>query len=238
MTISRESGFSLIEMLAVISIFGVLAAISIISWNSFTPGLLLDNASSALGDALELARVKSLTEHNQWFVILSYTSDAYITTQGRSFNFPANSYITVDDDGWLGTGSRKYNERTRFGGPEAEFSQTFDLDSGSATTQRRHNNMMEAPELFRGPLKLGRSITFMAPPDGSNLVRRVVFNYEDPLMFWDSSYNSPIKRAKRKAPPAKIYIRDQHYKPFDNSKDNLTHRRLILVLENAVRISH
>ncbi|MBN1553083.1 type II secretion system protein [bacterium] len=236
---SRETGFSLLELLAVVSIFLILAAVSLVTWQSFAPGMLLNSAAEGLADSIDIARTRALVEHNQWFVILNYSSILYQSTDGGAYHFPSNSYVVVDDDGWLGNGTRQYNIETKFGGINQEFAEEWEPGVGNFAVQRRNNNMMERFELSKGPIKLGKSISFMSPPDNSPQVRRVVFNYKDPFMFWQSSNspsNMPIMPEHRIKDIARIYIHNQHYRHGDNSKDNLAHRRLIKVYDKSVKI--
>jgi prepilin-type N-terminal cleavage/methylation domain-containing protein len=235
----RESGFSLLEMLAVVMIFLILSAVSLITWNSFAPGLILNNAAQGLADAMQLARSKALSEFNEVMVLLSYNGGYYDSVDGGHYHFPANSYVLVDDDGWLGSGTRNYNHQTMNGGINQEFSATYDPVANNYTTHYRHNNLMERFELFQGPLRLGRSISYMTPSATDPQVRRVVFTYTDPFMYWQSHLtpsNTPIMSTERRTDPARIFLRNQHYTVGNTSKDNLAHRRIIRVEERSVRI--
>ncbi len=238
---SRELGFSLIEMLAVVSIFFVLGVVSLITWNSFAPVMLLNSSARAVGDALELCMQRALSENNDYLVILNYEARLYQTTSGQMYHFPSNSYVMVDDDGWLATGerSRKYNQDTKWGGKKQEFAEDYVLGGTDYTTKIRNNNMMEPNELFKGPLRLSHGISFITPPDNSPSVRRIVFSYRNPTMYWQSSLapsNRPIASTHRQTEPARIYLADRHYRPANYDPDNKAHLRLIRVTERKVLV--
>jgi prepilin-type N-terminal cleavage/methylation domain-containing protein len=232
----QASGFSLLEMLAVISIFLILAVVSVIAWNSAGPGMVLNSAAQGLSNTLDLCILKAETERTEYFVVLSYTSKLYRCTDGPILHFPANSYVLVRDDGWLQTGSgkRKYNSNTMHGAPtpsNVEFAEEWESGKDYAVNTR-HNNLIEKRELYKGPLKLGRGINFQSPPDGSPPVRRIVSSFQEPKMYWQSSptadtINEPISLNDRQYGPAKIYLSNQFYKFGDTSKDNKAHLKII-----------
>lgn len=236
---TNESGFSILEMLAVLTIFLILGAVSMITWNSFAPGLILSNAAEELSDAFQLSKIKALAEQNQYFVLLNYNENLYSSPDGGTYHFPANSYVVVDDDGWDGTGTRQFNLQSRYGGTHQRFAKEYIESTGNYTTDLRHNNLMEGPELYRGPLRLGRGVTFFTPVNAQYQVLRIVFDSDIPFSFWQSQFtpsNAPISFASRRTDPAYIYIRNQHYTVGNTSKDNLVHRRIIRVSEGSIKI--
>ncbi|MBN1355918.1 type II secretion system protein [bacterium] len=235
----RQSGFSLLEMLAVVMIFLVLGAVSVITWHSFAPGMILNNSAQGLLEMLELSRSKALAEFNEVFVLLVWSEMTYSTVDNAYYHFPANSYVVVDDDGWMGWGTRQYNHMTMFGGVNQQFRDEYDPELNNYTTNHRHNNLMERFELFRGPLRLGRSVSFFVPDAVTPQVRRVVFAYHDPFMYWQSHMtpsNTPIRPEERRTDPARIFIRNHLYRLGDSTKDNLAHRRLVRVDERSTRV--
>ncbi len=238
--IIRESGFSIIEILAALTIFLVLATISLITWQSFAPVMILGNSVDGLAEALNLARTRAQMEQSQWMVILNYTATLYSANSGGTFHFPENSYVLVDDDGWTGSGPRHYDIHTMYGGSQQCFTKEYVPGTGNYTTDWRHNNMMEKTELFRGPIRLGRGTRFIPPPNPSyDEVRRIVFDYKYPHMFWQSHRTpstGPIAPSARRMDTARIYIVDYMYKAHDSSKDNLRHLRLIRVTDKSVNV--
>jgi prepilin-type N-terminal cleavage/methylation domain-containing protein len=236
---SRESGFTLLELLAVVGIFLILSAIAIVSWDSYAPVMALDAAAQALSDSLQLAMEKSHTQRNEWFVLLNYGPRLYTCTDGNRFQFSRDTYVIVNDDGWKGTGSRQFNDLTGAGSTYDQYFEEYDPDHGDYRVQRRNNNLLEDRELYRGPLRLGRGITLIPSPDDGVQVRRIVFDFEEPTMYWQTQLtpdNTPINSADRKTEPARIYLKNYKFRIGDNTRDNLTHRRIIKVYPNNVKI--
>ena len=245
MFICRQSGFSLIEMLAVIGIFMVLATVAVISWDAYAPVMALDSATQALSSGIQLAMEKAIAERNQWFVLLNYSPRYYNATDGSRYQFSRDTYVLVDDDGWLGLGttagerSRMYNEMTMSTGSTPFFAPLYVPDSTNYTTHFRGNNLIERNEIYKGPLRLGRGIQLIPSVDDGTQVKRIVFDYEDPKMFWQSQLsldNQPIALADRRTDAAKIYLCNSKYRPGDTSRDNLTHLRIIKVFPQTVKI--
>lgn len=239
MLTNRQSGFSLIELLAVIGIFMILGTIAIISWDAYAPVMALDSAAQAFSDGIQLAMEKATAERNQWFVLINYSPRYYQTTDNARFQFSRDTFVLVDDDGWNGQGARQFNERTMAGGPNACFSPAYEPDVSDFRTHTRNNNMMERNELFRGPLRLGRGISLIPSIEDGTQIRRIVFDFEEPYMFWQSQLspdNIPIAVNDRLTDPCKIYLRNQKYRLGDTSKDNLTHLRIIKVYPQNVKI--
>ncbi len=237
---SQQSGFSLLELLAVVSIFLLLASISLVAWNSYAPVMQLNTAATNLADLLELARQKAISEQNMWGVILTYEdSRAYHTTDGGTYHLPTDSILIFDDDGWNGWGTRAYDHQSKHSGSAPQFSQPYE-PGGNFTAQTRHNHMMEVPELFKGPIKFERRVSLLKPIDLKDWVQRIMFDYLYPHMFWhaaDIPLNIPVPLNGRETRPAKIIVVDNHYQEGDVSKDNLAHRRVVIVYPEAVRIT-
>jgi len=91
--IKRESGFTLIEMMIVIAVLAIMAAIAIPSFMSLLPGMRLNGAARQIMGDLMAARMNSVKQNNSVRVF---------------FNSPgANQYQILDDDnndGTAGTG--------------------------------------------------------------------------------------------------------------------------------------
>lgn len=239
MLITRQSGFSLIELLAVVSIFIVLGAISVISWNSYAPVMALDSASQVLADVFDLAFIKASAEENNWVVLLTYRSKLYYGTDNKIYHLPSNSFLLFDDDGWKGSGSRKFDLTTQHGGPSEEFAREYNPTGGNFRTDTRHNDLMENHELYKGPIPLDSNVAIINPPDGSFQVRRLVFCYEDPYMYWQSAASSdtePIASSDRHTDQARIFVANHKYHSGDLTKDNLVHLRQIRVYQKTVRV--
>ena len=237
---SQQSGFSILELLAVLSIFLILASISLVAWNSYAPVMQLNTSTTNVADLIDLARHKAIGEQNMWGVILTYgDSKAYQTTDGGTFHLPRNSVLLFDDDGWQGWGTRTYDHASKYGGSAPQFSETYEK-GGNYNTQTRHNHLMEIPELFKGPIKLERRVSLLKPSNRNDWVQRIMFDYKFPYMFWHSALipiTIPVPLNDRETRPAKIIIVDHHYQEGDTSKDNLTHRRVVVVYPEAVRIT-
>jgi len=80
----RESGFTLIEMMIVIAVLAIVAAIAIPNFMSLLPGIRLNGAARQVMGDLMAARMKAVKQNNRFRVF---------------FNNPGtNEYTILDDD--------------------------------------------------------------------------------------------------------------------------------------------
>ncbi|MBN1878901.1 prepilin-type N-terminal cleavage/methylation domain-containing protein [bacterium] len=242
MNLKYSHGFSLVELLAVIGIFLVLSTISIIAWDSFGPLMILQGAAEGLGDTLELCMHKALAQKNEFFVMINYRERLYRTNDNITLQFPANSYVAVNDDGWLPTNTnktRRYNHHSRFDGDKPEYREEYVPDAGDYANKWRDNNMIESREIFKGPLRIGRGIFFQPPTDVRDAPVRIVLSYRKPFMYWHGQnvpVNRPVYEAERREDAAYLYLSDHRYRPGDDTKDNKAHLRVIRIIEQKVDV--
>lgn len=242
MDIYKENGFSLVELLAVIGIFLVLATISLISWNAYGPMMSLNGSAQALGDAMDLCMMKAHAQKNDFFVLLNYDNRMYRTQDNVTLMFPFNSFVLVNDDGWdpaYGNRSRAYNLHTRFDGDKKEFRQDWEPNDPDYGIKWRNNNLIESREVFRGPLKLNRAVNFLQSSNPQNTPVRIVFSYKEPYMYWHGknvSANLPIADFQRREETVNIYLADRHFKPGVNTPDNRAHLRAVRVMSRSVEV--
>ncbi len=242
MKIDNECGFTLIELLAVIGVFLVLSTISIIAWNASGPSIALNGSAQGLGDALELCMLRAHNQKNEFFVLLNFAERIYRTNDDITLRFPDNSYVLVNDDGWDPSGvsvTRNYNVHTRHDGTTPEFRAEWIPDKPDYRQNWRNNNMIESRELFRGPIKLGRSVFFQQRRELQDTPVRIVFSHRMPYMYWHGM-NVPVNRAirdeERREDPAHIYMSNHHFRPELNTLDNLAHLRLIRVMSQKIEV--
>jgi prepilin-type N-terminal cleavage/methylation domain-containing protein len=242
LSLHNEYGFSLIELLAVIGVFLVLSTISIIAWNASGPSIALNGSAQGLGDALELCMLKAHNHKNEFFVLLNYGERIYRTNDDVTLNFPGHSYVLVNDDGWDPTDvsrTRMYNVHTRHDGLTPEFRPEWIPDEPDFRSSWRNNNMIESREIFRGPIRLGRSVIFQQRDELRAVPVRIVFTHRLPYMYWHGM-NVPVNRAmydhERRVDPAHIYMSNRHYQPDLNTLDNKVHLRLIRVMSQKIEV--
>jgi prepilin-type N-terminal cleavage/methylation domain-containing protein len=93
---SRQAGFTLIEMMAVLGIMAILMAIAIPRFMSVLPGLRVTQAARQLATDLQLARMKAISQNRRFRVnfvsATSYTIErdnggAFVTDSGP-YNLP------------------------------------------------------------------------------------------------------------------------------------------------------
>ncbi|MCD4653823.1 prepilin-type N-terminal cleavage/methylation domain-containing protein [bacterium] len=242
MKISNSRGFSLVELLAVVGIFMVLATVSVVAWNSFGPVMALNGAAEGLGDSLELCMHKAIIQKNEFYVLINYRNRIYRTQDGTTFRFPPESYVLVDDDGWAPTNPgqiRQYNSHSMHSGDQPEFKAEWIPDSTNYASSWRNNNLLESRELFNGPVRLGKGIFFQSQSNVADAPTRVVFSYRQPRMYWHGQnipVNRPIYDSERREDVAKIFLSNNLYDPSVSSHDNNTHLRVVRISENKVEV--
>lgn len=242
MDLKRYDGFSLVELLAVIGIFLVLSTISIIAWNSFGPIMILNGAAEGLGDTIELCMHKALAQKNEFFVLINYRERLYRTNDNITLQFPAGSYVAINDDGWLPSvtnKTRRFNHHTRFDGDRREYRDEYVPDGSDYQTKWRNNNMIESREIFKGPIRLGRGVFYQVQSDVRDAPVRIVVSYRKPYVYWHGQnipVNRPIYESERREDTAFIYLANQHYRPGNLSKDNKAHLRVIRLMNQKVDV--
>lgn len=246
--LKETGGYSLVELLAVVGIFMVLATVAVLAWNSFGPTMALNGAAEALGDSLELCMHKAATQKNEFFVMLNFRKTLYQTKDKTTFSFPPNSYVLADDDGWTspscGSGSdpgtRQYNIHTMHSGDTPEFRAEWMPDEANYAVNWRNNNLIESREIFKGPIRLGKGVYFQTLEKIIDTPSRIVFSYRQPTMYWcgqNIPINRPIYETERRDDPVKIYLSDHLFKPEETSSpDNFAHLRVVRVTAQKVEV--
>ena len=77
----REAGFSLIEMMVVVSILGILAAISIPTFRGMMPRIRLNNNMMLLSNQIAVARVRAISKSSDFRIEFNPAADNYLTSR-------------------------------------------------------------------------------------------------------------------------------------------------------------
>jgi prepilin-type N-terminal cleavage/methylation domain-containing protein len=75
LTMQKETGFTLFEMMIVIAIIGILSAIAIPNFYSYAAGMKLRGANRDLNSTLQNTRMKAIRQNTRWAVV--FTSSTY-----------------------------------------------------------------------------------------------------------------------------------------------------------------
>jgi type IV fimbrial biogenesis protein FimT len=85
----NSAGFTLIEMMATISVAGILMAIAIPRFFSVLPGLRLNDAARQVATDLQLARMRAISQNNANAVIFNTVTGVYsFTLSPETYNIP------------------------------------------------------------------------------------------------------------------------------------------------------
>lgn len=98
---ARQRGYSLAELLTVVSILGVITLIAIPALFQLMPQYRIRGAASELASTMRMARQKAITTRNPWRVVLDPANDRYavsaLTTPGADITVATN-WTWVDKD--------------------------------------------------------------------------------------------------------------------------------------------
>jgi len=115
-----NKGFTIIEVIIVIVVIGIMAAIAVPNFLGYLPESRLKNASRDLFSNLQLAKIGSIKNNTDWAIV---------------FNVAAGEYYVCSDDGgdstWTGPGGNDTVEKTVV---LADYGSGVTYGNGSATT--------------------------------------------------------------------------------------------------------
>jgi prepilin-type N-terminal cleavage/methylation domain-containing protein len=97
---SRSAGFTTIEVMIVVAIIGIFAALAIPSWRAYQANLQLRAAARTVANAFSYARSRALASGNRHVVVLAVDADdvcgnAIVNSQGN----PVPVLVFEDNDG-------------------------------------------------------------------------------------------------------------------------------------------
>ena len=73
----RDAGFSLMEMMVVIVLFGIVSAIALPGFNQFMRAMDLNNQIQVLATNLRVVRQRAITENNNWVIYHSHSPEGW-----------------------------------------------------------------------------------------------------------------------------------------------------------------
>ena len=73
----RDAGFSLMELMVVLVLFGIMSAIALPGFNKFMRAMDLNNQIQILATNLRVVRQRAITENNIWVVYWSSADNGW-----------------------------------------------------------------------------------------------------------------------------------------------------------------
>lgn len=73
----NNSGFTLIELIVVIAIFGILVAVTVPNFLGYRPKSRLKTAARDLYSNLQLARMEAIKSNTTWAIVFDFVSNSY-----------------------------------------------------------------------------------------------------------------------------------------------------------------
>jgi prepilin-type N-terminal cleavage/methylation domain-containing protein len=132
-TIRKESGFSLLELMIVIAIIAILAAITVPNVLSWLPGKRLRYAADELYGNLQYAKMMAIKNNEKWAVYYDFSGNSYKLIRDYGGSGQAD-FRTVDLD--------QYGSGVRYGTGDA----TQSVPGGSITSALADGNSYDSPD--------------------------------------------------------------------------------------------
>lgn len=224
--IQKQAGYTLIELLTVLSIFVVVGGIILSAWTTYYPTFAIEQAATKLASDINFAAFQAVTMQNQWLMIFLYPPRPGVlevnlteypgdSAEG-TWVFKPDAYLLANDDGWLGIPPRLYTIGDMI---------KFDW-------AKRGDGKMGRNEFISGPVRLGKNIDFYTNRAGEPTTTEF-YSPERIIFKWDWSIECSRPGFANKRSRASLWLVDNHFRTNLDSHDNDLHRRRIKVRSNS-----
>jgi len=88
----KRDGFTIIELIIVIAVIGIIAAVSVPNFLSYLPDARLKSAARDLYSNLQQAKISAIKSNKQWAIVFNADAGVYEVCSGKG-----------SDDSWRGT---------------------------------------------------------------------------------------------------------------------------------------
>lgn len=100
MRLRDKAGFTITELLIVVALLGVMAAVAIPNIISWIPAMRVNSAARDLASEMQLARMKAVSERNDYVITFDTTNNQYSIYDDDDSDFSTSNVLvkTVDID--------------------------------------------------------------------------------------------------------------------------------------------
>ena len=93
----NQSGFTLVELMIILAIFGILAGITVSSYSELLPQIRLYNAAQTIVSDIKSAKIRAIATRKEYKINFDVANDSYYFEEGNKANSSTSWPGTVNE---------------------------------------------------------------------------------------------------------------------------------------------